>query len=108
MLAVEADRLERTGQRERRAPSNVVARVDLTGQGVALERPVGGRRTDVWHVGDHAITGLLYGADELDAASMFARMGLDGARVSVARSSDLLAIGQRPDAPVDAAFRAAA
>lgn len=108
MLAVEADRLQRTGQRERRAPSNVVARVDLAGQGIALQRPIGGRRTDVWRVGGHAVTGLLYGADELDAASMLGRLGLDDARIGVARSSDLLAIGERSDAPVDTAFPAAA
>jgi len=110
MLAVEADRLRRGQQPERRAPSNLVTRVDLPIDQATRDSLAGCRRTDGWHITDRTLTGLLYGADESDAVKMLARLGIDDgdARISVARSSDLLVIGERTDGRLIRSARAAA
>jgi glycosyltransferase involved in cell wall biosynthesis len=98
MLAAEADRLQRGKQRERRASSNLVTRVDLATDQATRDKLVGCRRTDGWHISDRTLTGLLYGADESDAVKMLARLGMDGdSQIGVARGSDLLIIGERTE-----------
>jgi len=109
MLAVEADHLQRGAERERRTPSNVVTRVDLPSDHDTRRLLTGCRRADGWHVDDHGLTGLIYGADESDATKMLDRLGIDAdPQLSVARGSDLLVVGERTDGRIVKPSRRAA